>query len=51
MSSAIVDAVEGSGGSHMTIVDAVEGSGGSRMTIVARTVEVVGSATWKVYCI
>jgi len=35
------------------IVYAVEGSGGSGMTIVARTAEVaVGrSATWKVCCI
>ena len=35
------------------IVYAVEGSGGSRMTIVARTAEVVvgKSATWKICCI
>ena len=34
-------------------VDAVEGSGGSRLTIVARTAEVVAgrSATLKVCCI
>ena len=35
------------------IVYAVEGSGGSRMTIVAKTAEVVfgKSVTWKVCCI